>query len=492
MHTIHRQHPIKIAVHLYRTIRYMIIPYTLLLFREIRAGTGQQPYWVYGVAVVIGLSILLWSIISWWKDTYQIGESEIVIQRGVLITTQRTIPLERITNISIEQTWTDRLVGSATAELHTSDSNEEADARFVLTRRNADMLLAKMNRPMSGVSNQAKPNWVLQPKDILMRAISSNSFWLGVPLCLTIVTYVWEWVEPSTEEGVSLIRFFQDEIWKEILTTELIPVLPALLGIIALCVFASWLLSLAMMQVRYHKWSVIRDSDYIHIQYGWYERKSISLHTVKIQSIRVKEQVFSRYLGYVSVWMDCVGYAGEKKVKLLLPAIHRSKMHTALEMLLPEFTIVNPQRHLPAGKAMYFVWLPVIAVSLVIVVSAILSLWAWLTIPFAAAIYWRGIRKYSGTLWEIDGNQCVIAKPGLTRTTVYVQRQAIQSITSRQTRIQRIFGIFQIELVIDSPSKAKEYVFTGASQEDVQQLLHWYKNRDASKCPCIVNEEKVV
>lgn len=492
MRTIHRQHPIKIAVHLYRTIRYMIIPYTLLLFREIKAGTGQQPYWVYGVAVVIGLSILLWSIISWWKDIYQIRESEIVIKRGVLITTERTIPLERITNISIEQTWTDRLVGSATAELHTSDSNEEADARFVLTQRNADVLLARINRPMSRVSNQAKLNWVLQPKDILMRAISSNSFWLGVPLCLTIVTYVWDWVEPSTEEEVSMVRFFQDERWKELLTTELIPVLLALLGIIALCVFTSWLLSLVMMQIRYHKWSVIRDSSYIHIQYGWYERKSTSLRTVKIQSIRVKEQLFSRYFGYVSIWMDCVGYAGERKVKLLLPAVHRSEMHAALKLLLPEFTIVQPQRHLPAGKTMYFVWIPVIAVSLVILVAAILSPWAWLTIPFAVAIYWRGSRKYSGTLWEVHGNQCVIAKPGLTRTTVYVQRQAIQSITCRQTWIQRIFGIFQIELVIDSPSKAKEYVFTGASQEDVQQLLHWYKNRDASKCPCIGNEEKVV
>ncbi|MGG3838312.1 PH domain-containing protein [Paenibacillus thiaminolyticus] len=164
-------------------------------------------------------------------------------------------------------------------------------------------------------------------------------------------------------------------------------------------------------------------------------------------------------------------------MKLLLPAIHRSEMHAALEMLLPEFTIVNPQHHLPAGKAMYFVWLPVIAVSLVILVSAILSPWAWLTLPFAAALYWRESRKYSGTLWDVHGNQSVIVKPGLTRTTVYVQRQAIQAITCHQTWIQCLFGILQIELVIDSPSKAKEYVFIGASQVDVQQLLKWYKNR---------------
>ncbi|BFH12616.1 PH domain-containing protein [Paenibacillus melissococcoides] len=362
----------------------------------------------------------------------------------------------------------------------------------MLTQGNADMLLARINRPMSRVSNQAKPNWVLQPKDILMRAISSNSFLLGVPLCLTIVTYVWDWVEPSTEEEVSVVRFFQDERWKELLTTELIPVLLALLGIIALCVFTSWLLSLVMMQIRYHKWSVIRDSAYIHIQYGWYERKSTSIHTSKIQSIRVKEQLISRFFGYVSIWMDCVGYAGEKKVRLLLPAIRRSDMHAALELLLPEFTLVKPKRHLPAGKAMYFVWLPVIAVGLVILFVAIFSPWAWLMIPLAAAIYWRGIRIYTGTLWEVHGNQCVLAKPGLTRTTVYVQRQAIQSITYRQTWIQCIFGIFQIELVIDSPSKAKEYVFTGASQENVQQLLKWYKNTDNSKCPYTVNKEEVI
>ncbi|GAC40774.1 predicted acetyltransferase [Paenibacillus popilliae ATCC 14706] len=53
------------------------------------------------------------------------------------------------------------------------------------------------------------------------------------------------------------------------------------------------------------------------------------------------------------IGMGSVGYAGEKQVKRLLPAIHRSELHAvyaALELLLPE-TFVKPQYLLPVGKA---------------------------------------------------------------------------------------------------------------------------------------------
>lgn len=89
----------------------MIIPYTFMLFNEVKAGTGQQPYWVYGLAIVIGISMLFWSILTWWKDTYQLEHSALLIQKEVFNTSQRVIPLERITNISMKSAWVDRVVG---------------------------------------------------------------------------------------------------------------------------------------------------------------------------------------------------------------------------------------------------------------------------------------------------------------------------------------------------------------------------------------------
>lgn len=91
--------------------------------------------------------------------------------------------------------------------MQTSDSNEEADAAFVLRNENADMLLAAINRPIHR-TGETKPTWVLSPKDIFMRSMSSHTFWLGVPMCLSIITYIWDWVEPRSEvEEVSLIAF---------------------------------------------------------------------------------------------------------------------------------------------------------------------------------------------------------------------------------------------------------------------------------------------
>ncbi|WP_163976056.1 hypothetical protein [Paenibacillus alvei] len=52
-------------------------------------------------------------------------------------------------------------------------------------------------------------------------------------------------------------------------------------------------------------------------------------------------------------------------------------------------------------------------------------------------VYWSGKKRYIRTNWETIGKQFVLAKPGITRTTIYVFRQAIQSIDYHQNQIQQ-------------------------------------------------------
>lgn len=489
MHTMIRQHPVKVMMYLYQTIRYMIIPYTLLLFNEIRAGTGEQPYWIYGLATGVGIGIAIWSIVSWWKDVYGIEDNAIILRHGVFYTSQRTIPLERITNISMEMSWVDRLVHAVTIQLQTSDSDEAADATLVLTSRQASLVRSAIKGHRGGsISNNTyeeyqtntlsgMPIWTASPKDIWMMSISSNTFWLGVPFCISLVAYLWKWLEPPLDQHneISLVYFFKNEMWKEILSSDYISVLLALLGILVLCVIVSWLVSMIMMQIRYDQWTVARHNDKLDIQYGWHEKKLLSLQVNKVQSIRVKEHLLIRPFGYVSVWMDCVGYTGERKAKILLPAIHKSKLRAAFETLLPEFDLPTPERRLPMGKEIYFIWMPVLTALIIIVIASLFSAWAWIAAVLLTIVYGVGRNKYRCTRWDTQ-QQCIIAKPGLVKTAVYIKREAIQAIDYSQNRLHRLFGIYQIEFILDSPSKPKEYIFTGVEPEDITLLLTWYKN----------------
>ncbi|WP_195572559.1 PH domain-containing protein [Paenibacillus sp. 1001270B_150601_E10] len=489
MHIMIRQHPIKVIMYLYQSIRYTIIPYTLLLFNEIRAGTGEQPYWVYGLATAVGIGIAIWSIVSWWKDSYHIDDDAIILRHGVFYTTQRTIPLERITNISTEMFWVDKLVRAVTIQLQTSDSDEAADATLVLTSRQANLVISAIKEHREGsISNSSyeksqtnilfgMPNWTASPKDIWMRSISSNTFWLGVPFCISLVTYLWKWLEPPLDHNneTSLVYFFKNEMWKEILSSDFISVLFALFGIIFLCVLVSWFVSMIMMQIRYYQWTVVRNNDKLDIQYGWHEKKLLSLQVNKIQSIRLKEHLLIRPFGYISVWMDCVGYTGEKKARILLPAIHKNRLRAAFETLLPEFDLPIPERRLPMGKEIYFIWMPVLTAFLIIVIASLFSTWAWIAAILLTIVYGVGKNKYRCTMWDTQ-RQCIIAKPGLVKTTVYIKREAIQTIDYSQNRLHRLFGIYRIEFILDSPSKTNEYIFTGAEPEDLTLLLTWYKN----------------
>ncbi|WP_028596325.1 PH domain-containing protein [Paenibacillus assamensis] len=488
MHTT-RQHLIRIVSYLYRAVRYTIIPYTLLLFNEIQAGTGEQPYWLYGVAAAIGTIVFLWSVVAWWRDFYRIENQAIYLQNGVFTIIRRTIPIERIASLSMEQTWMDKLCGAVTIKLQTSDSFEEADVVLVLTNRNLQALLTALhsvkvldlkirtkNIQRTGVV-QNKLLWAASPKDILMRSLSSNTFWMGVPLCVTLLSYIVKWIKPQEpEEQVSVTTFIQNKMWEELLELNMLHVLFVVVGIFASSAFVCWLLSLVMMQIRYYNWIVVRKGHHIEIKYGGMERMVFSLQVSNIQSIRIKEHVLHRVFGYASVWIDSVGYAGERRAKILIPAIRRDRLLTVMHSLLPEFELISPERNLPIGKAAYFIGLPVLTVSLLLLISAFISSWVLLISPLLLCIYAYGSGRYNLTKWDVHNQQCVISKPGITLTTVYVKRRAVQSISHRQTRIQRKFGIYRIKLVIDSPSKWKEYVLTGPNFEDVHHLLKWFKN----------------
>lgn len=114
---IKRHHPITVFYKIYSQIRYSIIPLATFLYNEIRAGTGQQPDWVYLAATIYGIVTGGWSILSWYRETYQLDSKVLHITKGVFTVTQRTIPLKKINNIKIEQSWLYRLLGIANVEL---------------------------------------------------------------------------------------------------------------------------------------------------------------------------------------------------------------------------------------------------------------------------------------------------------------------------------------------------------------------------------------
>lgn len=476
---IKRHHPITVFYKLYGQIRYSIIPLAVFLFNEIRAGTGHQPYWVYIAATVYSVLISCWSILSWFKETYQINSKVLHITKGVFTVTQRTIPLMKINNIKIEQSWIYRQLGIVNVELQTSDSTTDADARLVTSKEMAELLKKSIGLIDNRCVVTALKDYRVTKKEIMMLSMSSNTFWLGLPVTITVINHLWNWLFPiPEEEQVSLVELFKKETWSGITLDDSITVVFYLLAFLGISVMVTWLFSVGMAQIRYKGWYISRTGDVISIQHGWMEQKSVKIQAKRIQSLRIKELMFGRLYGYASVCMDCVGYHGERRVKLLIPSIRMSELAEVIDRLLPEFEIRTPKRELQRN-AKYSAALPTLfLLVLCILIGCYFTVWFMTTVPVLYIVYKYMTYVYVKTKWDIATNLFVLRKAGINRLTVYLLRESTESIIIRQSWWLRVFHLYKLEMDIDSPANAREYRLSGIIKQDSDELLRWYKNKN--------------
>lgn len=87
------------------------------------------------VTLVIGVTALIWS-----RFTYQITEKEIRIRSGLLNRNSRSIPFDRIQDVSLEQKLVSRLLGLATVALETGSGGGEDGQLDALSRSDAEAL----------------------------------------------------------------------------------------------------------------------------------------------------------------------------------------------------------------------------------------------------------------------------------------------------------------------------------------------------------------
>jgi putative membrane protein len=74
-------------------------------------GLNDGPTTVVALAVGITLLSLLWAALTWWRFSYADGATAIVVTRGLLSRTVRTVPIDRIRGVEVEAPALHRVFG---------------------------------------------------------------------------------------------------------------------------------------------------------------------------------------------------------------------------------------------------------------------------------------------------------------------------------------------------------------------------------------------
>lgn len=87
--------------------------------------SGRGLLWALLAVPVVAAVVLFFVWLGWRRFTYEITEHELVIERGVLHRSRRSIPLERIQDVSIERKPLERLFGLAEVRVETGGGEQD-------------------------------------------------------------------------------------------------------------------------------------------------------------------------------------------------------------------------------------------------------------------------------------------------------------------------------------------------------------------------------
>ena len=102
------------------------------------------------LAFIIGINALIWS-----RFTYHVGPKEIRIKSGLLSRNNRSIPFDRIQDVSLEQKLVSRILGLATVKLETGAGGSEDGKLDALALADAEALRDTVRDYKSGVAKNA-------------------------------------------------------------------------------------------------------------------------------------------------------------------------------------------------------------------------------------------------------------------------------------------------------------------------------------------------
>ena len=466
-----RIHPVGMILSFFSIIKSYIIP--AIVFFIFGNNGNFNVYFVIG-AIFLFILIVVMSFLEWWKFSYWVEDGELRIEHGVFVNKKRYIPIERIQSINssagiIQQIF--RLVkvqietaggGSEAEAVLTAIKSEEAE-RIQKTIATYKQSVPHLNEEQQEGNAPDLPTYKMKMKDLFVAASTSS----GIGVILSAIAAFLSQVDEIIPYEEIFSRF-------EFLTHASFT-LYAMLVFIAFLI--SWILSIIGVLLKYAYFTVIKEENDLKISRGIFEKRQVTIPISRIQAIRIVENPLRQLLGYVSVYIESAsGSVGDEgSATLLFPVVSKKEILPLLEQYLPHFensANINklPKRSMPR----YLVRKIIPAIIISVPVAYFLAPWGYFSLAIILIGGYWGYCSYKDAGWRISGDQLQLNFRLISKTTVLIHRNRMQSIKSKTNYFQKRRLLRTFEVSIKSGIAGSHFTVKDIDQTDNDQLVDWY------------------
>lgn len=302
--------PLSVLIGALSGFQNAIIP---AIFAAVSIGLSPRGLAI-GFAVGIGITLLaaLYAYVHWQRFTYTIGTTDIRVESGVLSRAARSVPYERIQDVSLEQKLLPRLFGLVSVKFETGAGGGE-DLSLAYLRENAGEELRRLVRARrdaggaDGVDENAdpasladepegEPLFLMAPGRLLIFGLFEFS--LAV---FAVLGGLLQYVDSFTS-----IEVWDPDIWRDFvaqhsstlaLLTPSAKVLSVIAGVIALLFIGA---ATGIAQVFAREWNFLleRTSRGFRRRRGLFTRTDVVMPVHRVQAVEIRTRLVRRLLGW--------------------------------------------------------------------------------------------------------------------------------------------------------------------------------------------------
>ena len=396
------------------------------------------PAWIPLGPLAAGIAILAalgYEVLRYQRYEYELTDTSLDINSGVLFRRQREIPLRRVQNVDIERSILQRALGIATVGIETAGgSSTEASLEYVseveaarlqegIRTRKRDVEPADADRAATDAPDEASLLFELDDESLVLYSILSFD-----PRVLSVLFFVVPSVAPFVsgyiDSGSALV----------FLGIGLTVLLATALG--------AWLLSAFSRFVNYYGFRLSRIGEELRYERGLLQRYDGSIPEGKIQTVVIEENVLMRLFGYASLSIETAGYGPEAAAESA-SAVPLARREHLLELArdLEPFGELEFERPAPAAKRRY-VFRYAIVVTAILVAGLAISRFVRPVPWYALAVLYAAVPIAARKQWEHRGwslpEGYIATRTGFwRRRTHVVSNDRVQTVIDRRTLFQR-------------------------------------------------------
>ncbi|MCZ0701716.1 putative membrane protein [Natronobacillus azotifigens] len=470
---------------------------------------GRGNFLLYSL---IGFSILAvimigYSMIGWYRFTYQLDDDQIRIERGIFIRKKRTISKHRIQSINLSQNIIHRIFGLTSVQIETAGSDADVDAKLTAVTMSDGIELRKHLKPSKQqamlnvetedtenafasdqedtvtsqiaekTDNQYDYDYVLENnypkyetpfKRLFLYGSTSGGFSAIMGIFFLIIFEVENLIPEALYESTTAWLYAQ-AIW-------------ALIALFVVFLVIVWILGVFGMVIKYGDFTIVRYDEELYITRGLWEKKQLTIPLKRIQAVGIKQNLIRQPLGFASLYVESAGGEINKTEgtrTIILPLLHKREIQAFLEKMLPEYQL-DWEQLIPAPKRAipYYLIKSSIVPFLAMIPTAVFALnWLWIPKAFfvlALIIGWIDYRTAGSCITK---EQVTLQNWLFSKETVILKHRRIQALEKKQHFLHRRHRLATIKASILNNFMGQHYIVHALDQEQVDQIGDWYSYR---------------